>query len=133
MGGSTTQPTQTSRQEISPEAQQLFNLAYPNIAQFAASPPPQKYPGSSVAGFDPAQQQAQQMALTAAQQQQFEAARASNLAGQVPGMLNWGINPAAAPVPGMSSDIFQDQGIWNPQYNTGLSEAIGAVQRPIYR
>lgn len=61
--------TQTVTSTPSPQATELLDLAMPYLRQFAASPP--KLPaGSSVAGFDPAQVQGQNMALTAAGGQQ---------------------------------------------------------------
>lgn len=56
--------TSTTKQELSPEAQQLFNLAMPSIQQHANSPLP-VYGGSTVAGFTPEQQQAQAAYLAA--------------------------------------------------------------------
>jgi len=44
--------TQTTTQELSPEQRQLMNLAMPGVTQFAASVP-QRYQGTTIAGFDP--------------------------------------------------------------------------------
>lgn len=64
--GSSPQPTTTTTQQVlSPEQQQLLNLAMPGFKDFAANPP-DRYQGSTVAGFDPSQVQGQNMALSAA-------------------------------------------------------------------
>ena len=58
-------PTQTTQYQLSPEQRQLMDLAMPGIRQFAASTP-QRYSGSTIAGFNPTQEAAQEMALGAA-------------------------------------------------------------------
>jgi hypothetical protein len=142
MGGSSQQPTQTTQTTLSPEAQALFATAYPSIAQFAASPPPQRYPGSTVAPFTGTQFEAQQAALGAAGEQADIAQTSKALAQAVPGILDFSSTqlpgqfqpPQIAPgVIPKSSDIFNDPGIWNPAYNTGLSNAITAAQRPTWQ
>jgi hypothetical protein len=145
MGGSSPAPTQTTTTTISPQAQQLFNLAYPSLANYAANPPPSRYPSSTVAGFTPTQEAAQSAATAGAAGQAGIASNAANLAAAIPGMLDWsstalpgagsytppsGIGPGTVP---MSSNIFNDPGIWNPAYNTGLSNAITAAQRPTWQ
>lgn len=139
MGGSTTQPQQTTTTQISPQAQQLFNLAYPGIASYAANPPPSYYPGSTVAPFTPTQTAGQESLVSGAGAQQRTAGQAADLYSSIPGMLQWGgagiTKPYVAPnIPlstlPTSSDIFNDPGIWNPAANTGLRSAIEAAQRP---
>jgi hypothetical protein len=144
MGGSSQQPTQTSYTTLSPEAQALFATALPSISQFAASPPPSRYPGSTVAGFTPTQEAAQTAGVAGAANQAGIATNAASLASAIPGMLDW--SGTQLPGPGsytpptitssqvpMSSNIFTDQGIWNPDYNTGLQNAITAAQRPTWQ
>lgn len=105
-GGS--QPTQTSQTtvQLSPEQQELFGLGIPGVRSFAASVP-ERYQGSTVAGFDPLQVAGQEMALGTAGQQ-----------GQLAG--------SAA---GANSFLLGD--IWNPQSNPNLQNAVDAAVRPI--
>lgn len=140
MGGGSTdqpQPTQSTTTQISPQAQALFNAAYPNIARFAAGPPPTMYGGPMTAGFTPTQTAAQESALGAAGAQQQTANLAAGLQGTIPQVLQWG--PGAAETPfqakplATSSNIFSDPGIWNADANTGLTSAINAATRPIYQ
>lgn len=64
--GSQPQPQTTSTTyELSPEQRQLMNLAMPGVTQFAASTP-QRYNGTTIAGFDPSQTAGQNAALTGA-------------------------------------------------------------------
>ena len=63
--GSKEPQTQTTTQVLSPEQRQLMNLAMPGVTEFAASVP-QRYGGSTVAGFDPSQTAGQEGALTSA-------------------------------------------------------------------
>ena len=65
MGKNDTPQTQTTTQVLSPEQRQLMDLAMPGVTQFAASVP-QRYQGSGIAGFDPAQVAGQQGALGSA-------------------------------------------------------------------
>lgn len=78
--GDTPAPTQSATTKLGPEQQQLFDLALPGVRSFAASTP-QRYQGSTVAGFDPSQTAGQEMALGAAGTQKTvadNAAAASN-------------------------------------------------------
>lgn len=59
--------TQTTTQELSPEQRELLKPVIPIAKDFLASPPKQ-YEGSGIVGFNPLQQQAQQMTLGAAGQ-----------------------------------------------------------------
>lgn len=105
-GGGSNQPTQTSTYQLSPEQRQLYNLALPGVKSFAASVP-QRYSGSTVAGFDPAQVAGQNMALDAAGGQ-------ANLAQNAAGSNNF-----------LLGDI------WNPASNPNLQNAVDAAVRPV--
>lgn len=63
-GGGTSQTTTV--QELSPEQRALIEPVIP-IAKDYLKNPPSMYPGSSIAGFNPMQQMAQQMTMNAAQ------------------------------------------------------------------
>lgn len=66
MGGkSPAQQTQTNKVELSPEQQQLFQLALPYAQQYA-SQPLQSYGGQTIAGFTPNEQAAQSLYTGAA-------------------------------------------------------------------
>ena len=115
MGGD--QPVQKSTFQPSADQQQIINAALPGFRTFAATPPP----STTVAPFNPVQQQAQSDVLAAAPK-----------AGQVADWATAGIQgTTAAPLP-TSSDIFNDPGIWNPANNAGTRAAIDAAQRPLY-
>lgn len=136
-GGSSNQPTQTTTTQISPEAQALFGLAYPSIANYAAAPPTPRYAGSTVAGFTPAQTAAQAAGVGAAGAQGDIANWATNLATGIPGALQWGGSAATTPytppsvplksVP-TSSDVFGEANVYDPS----LERAITAAQRPTW-
>lgn len=106
MSSGSSQPTQTTTTQMSPEARSLYNLALPGVQSFAASTP-QRYQGSTVAGFDPNQVAGQEGALSAAGAQN---SLASGAAGSLP-------------------FFFGD--IWNPSSNPNLQGAIDASVRPI--
>lgn len=106
MAKSGQQPSQTSTYNPSPEQAAILRLAMPGIRNFAAKVP-ERYPGSTVAGFDPAQTQGQEMALTGASSQQ-------TLAGGA-----------------MNDNLFMMGDIWNPASNPNLQGAIDASVRPI--
>lgn len=110
MGGSSTPTTQKTEVNLSPEQQELLNLAMPGVRNFAASVP-QRYSGPTVAGFDPSQTTGQNMALSAASgpQQQI----ADNAA--------------------RTSDFYLSGDIWNPASNPHLQGTIDAATRPIVR
>lgn len=63
-GGQNT--VQTTTQELAPEQRELLESVIPVAKDFVKNPPKQ-FPGSSIVGFTPLQQQAQQMTLGAAQ------------------------------------------------------------------
>lgn len=65
MNGSPQPQTQTTQQVLSPEQRQLMDLAMPGVTQFAATVP-QRYQGTQIAGFDPAQVSGQTGALGSA-------------------------------------------------------------------
>jgi len=65
MAKGSTPVTQTTSTQLPPEAQELMNLALPQLRQFGTSPP--KLPDfSTVAPFDPSQMAGQEMALSTA-------------------------------------------------------------------
>lgn len=90
------QLTQTSGIRLSPQQQQLSDQAFGQAAQFGASPL-QLPTGSGVAGFAPAELQAQQGALDVAQQSQLGQQGAAQLGNILsPGFLDPASNPALA-------------------------------------
>jgi len=107
-GGDKTPPTQTTTYQLSPEQRELMNLAMPGVKQFAATVP-QRYQGSGVAPFDPAQVAGQNIALGAAGEQ-------GNLARSAAG----------------ANQFYTSGDIWNPASNPNLQGAIDASVRPIY-
>ena len=95
MGGGDSQPlTQTSSVQLSPEQQGISNLAFPFAQQFGQTPL-QLPSGSGVAGFAPAELQAQQGALNVAGSSQL-GQQASGTLGNIlsPGFLDPASNPA---------------------------------------
>lgn len=64
MGGSRTSST-TTTQQLAPEQQELLDLVIPTAEGFINSPP-ELFPGSAIAGFDPLQTAAQESALDVA-------------------------------------------------------------------
>lgn len=84
-----------------------MNAAMPGVRQFAASVP-QRYQGSTVAGFTPAQEAGQGMALGAAPQQGALASSAAD-----------------------ANKFFTGGSIWDPATNPNLQGAINAATRPI--
>lgn len=105
-GGSQTTRTET-KQVLSPEQQYLLQLAMPNIREFAATVP-QRYQGTQVAPFDPAQVRGQEMALRAGATQDDIARNAAN-----------------------ASSFYTSGSIWDPTTNPNLKGAIDAAVRPI--
>lgn len=65
MGGGSQPQTQTTTQVLSPEQRQLMSLAMPGVTEFAAKVP-ERYQGSTIAGFDPSQTAGQEGALGSA-------------------------------------------------------------------
>ncbi len=139
MGGGTS--TTTTTQELSPEQRKLIEPVIP-IAQDYLKNPPKQYQGSSIAGFDPLQQQAQQMTINAAnsmipvtsqipQQLQNLTQGAIGTAGasmaqgaqgnqQLQGMLNG---------PGMN--FLTSGAVLDPNSNQYLQRAIEGATQPI--
>lgn len=105
--GGTQNTTTTTTAQLSPQQQQILDLAMPGLQQFAANTP-KRYGGSTVAGFDPSQTAAQNMALDTAGVQNW-------LSGQGIGAAN----------------TFLGGDIWNPASNPNLQGAISAATRPI--
>lgn len=97
----------TTTQELSPEQRQVLNLALPGVMSFGASVP-QRYQGSTIAGFDPSQTAGQEMALGAAGRQNSLAGNAAN-----------------------ASDFWMSDAIWRPENNPALQGAVDAATRPI--
>lgn len=96
MGKSDPTPQTTSTTyQLSPEQRQLMDLAMPGITKFAASTP-QRYQGSAIAGFDPAQVQGQQGALSSAGTQTGLARSGADTSNSwlSPNALDVGNNPA---------------------------------------
>jgi hypothetical protein len=107
-GGQQNQATQTTTTQLSPEQQQLINLGMPFAQQFAANQP-QLPSGSSVAGFNPTQTQAQNMATGAA---------GGPLASE------------AASAQGAQQFLTSGAAL-DPSTNPGLAASIKAAQLPI--
>lgn len=109
MGGNSQNPTQSTTYQLSPEQRQLMDLAIPGVRNFAASVP-QRYQGSTIAGFDPLQTKGQGQVLEGAQTQ-------GNLA-------QGGAN---------AENFFTSGSIWDPASNPNLKGAVDAAVRPIYQ
>ena len=108
MSSGSQQPvSQTTTQELSPEQRQLMSLAMPGVTNYAATVP-QRYQGSTIAGFDPSQVAGQEGALDSAGVQ-------TDLARQGAGTSSYWTNPNAL-------DITN---------NPGLQGNIDAATRPI--
>lgn len=76
MGGGPSKTTQTTKVELSPEQRKILQTAMPYIEQYGNTPL-QQYGGSQIQGFDPLQEEGQEMALAAAKKQQETADQAS--------------------------------------------------------
>lgn len=107
MSGSPTQPTQTTTQVLSPEQQQLMQLAMPGVKSFAATVP-ERYQGSQVAPFNANQTTGQGQVLDSA-------STIGSLASS-----------------GADANKFYTSGsIWDPTANPNLQGAVDAAVRPI--
>jgi len=107
MGGGGQAPTQSTTVKLSPEQEQMYGFAMPYLKAFAAQTP-QRYQGSTIAGFNPNQTSGQQQVLDATGNMQ-------------------GVADAAA-----GANKFMTSGnFWDPQYNTALQGTIDATTRPI--
>lgn len=151
MGGSSSQqqPTQTTTTALSPQADQLFQMALPGVQSYASTVP-QRYQGNTIAGFSPLETQGGNDLYAAANATGggVNSSLQAGLTGlgNVQNNLDWSPNNLSEYVPGApvnytpfvaqqlktSSDIFNDPGIWNPQFNTGTRSAIDAATRPLY-
>src|SRR5204863_5366633 len=105
-GSGSAQPTQTTTAKLSPEQRQLWDFALPGIKDYAAEVP-QRYGSTTIAGFDPAQTQGQNMAL--------------QTAGQQAGLTSGAVD----------ANQFLLHDIWNPASNPNLQGAIDAAVRPV--
>lgn len=99
--------TQTTTYQLSPEQRQLLNLAMPGVTQFAANVP-QRYQGSTVAGFDPSQTAGQEGALGSARTQTDLARSGAD-----------------------TSNFWNSNAPWLPQNNPALQGSIDAATRAI--
>lgn len=97
----------TTKVNLSPEQEELLGLAMPAFKNFAAFTP-ERYKGSTVAGFDPMQTAGQEMALGATGSQKT---LADNMANTV--------------------NFYTSGDIWNPASNSYLQGAVDAAVRPI--
>ena len=100
MSGASQPQTQTTTQVLSPEQRQLMNLAMPGVTEFAAKVP-ERYQGSTIAGFDPSQVAGQEGALQSAGTQKELAT------GGAGTTLDW-LNPNALDItkqPGLQGNI----------------------------
>lgn len=111
MGGGTS--TTTTTQELSPEQRALIAPVIP-IAQDYLKNPPKQYPGSGIVGFNPLQQQAQQMTVNAANAM-------LPTANQTPGRFNNLYN---------SMNFLSSGDVLKPESNPALRGAIDAASRP---
>jgi hypothetical protein len=97
-------PTQTVTQTLSPEQRELMQLALPGVRKFAAQTP-ERYQGSQISPFDPAQVAGQELALQASGGQ-------GALAGGAAGLANK---------------------LYSGDPNAMRAEAIDAATRPLYQ
>lgn len=105
--GAPPQQVQSSTTQISPEAQKIFNLAFPKMEAFAGSVP-ERYNGTGIAGFDPNQVAGQEAVLGATPTQQS--------------IVQGGAN---------TSNFWTGDNVWDPANNTQLQAGVDAVTRPI--
>jgi len=125
MGGGESHTTTT--QELSPEQRALIAPVIP-IAQRYLANPPSLYPKSGIAPFNPLQQQAQQMTVSAANSM---LPQLNKLPGQV-NSINAGY---AAMAPQYSklmgqNDFLTSGAVLRPESNPALQGAIEAASRP---
>lgn len=109
MGGSSDPPKQETKQVLSPEQQEMMQLALPGVRKFAASVPQRYQAGSTVAGFDPSQMAGQEQALNAA-------GTVGSLAQGGAGTTGYWLSPSALDV----------------NNNPAISGVIDAATRPVY-
>lgn len=106
MGSKPQQPTQTSTYNLAPEQRQILDMAMPGLRSFAATVP-QRYQGSTVAGFDPSQVAGQEQVLSSVE----------------------GMNTLAGGGAEASNNLLSDP--WNPAQNEILRKSVDAAVRPI--
>lgn len=109
MAGGSSQPTQQTTYQLSPEQRQLLNLAMPGVEKFAASVP-QRYQGDTITPFNT-----------------NETAGQSNVLGQVGNIGDVATSAANA------NKFYTSGDIWNPASNPNLQRAIDATTRPLYQ
>lgn len=115
LGGSTQQATQTTTTQLSPQAQQAFNLAFPKAESFAANTL-QRFPNQTTLPFNPNQVAGQDAVLYGAYNQAKDYDFARGAAGNLVGGLEQNPNTMS----------------WDPSVNPNLRAAIDAAQRPLY-
>jgi hypothetical protein len=118
---------QTNRIELSPQQQQISNLAFPFAQQFGSTPL-QLPEGSGIAGFTPAELQAQQGALNVAQGDQLGSTAAASLGNILsPGFLSPESNPFLAAQGQAVTEATTENLLRNilPALRTGASVAGG--------
>jgi hypothetical protein len=99
--------TTSTTHQMSPDQQRLLGLAMPGIEKWMATTP-QRYKGQTIAGFDPAQKQAQDMLLKASGAQQGIADNAAS-----------------------ASNFWTGGNVWDPTNNPALQGAVDASGRAI--
>lgn len=109
MSGGGNQPTQSTTTQLSPQQQQIMDLALPKVQQFAASTP-QKYPNSAITPFNA-----------------NETAGQNSVLGQVGNINTVGNNAAQA------NNFYTSGNVWDPAANPNLQHAVDASVRPIYQ
>jgi len=110
-GGSS---TTTTTQELSKEQRALLEPVIPIAKNFLANPP-SMFPGSGIVGFNPLQQQAQQMTMQAARGMR---GMANNLPGDYRGLMR-------------DTDFLTSGRVLHPGSNPALKGSIQAATRPI--
>lgn len=125
MGGGESHTTTT--QELSPEQRALIAPVIP-IAQNYLAAPPQPYPGSGIASFNPLQRQAQDMTVSAANSM---LPQLNKLPGQVTNMnaAYSGLNPQYNQLIG-ENNFLTSGAVLRPESNPALQGAIEAASRP---
>lgn len=118
MGGGTSHTTTT--QELSPEQRRLIEPVIPIAEQYLKNPP-KMYQGSGIVGFNPLQQQAQQMTMNAANSMLPQMQQTGAQYGQ----QMQGYNNLRG-----QENFFTSGAVLRPQSNPALQGAIQAASRP---
>lgn len=138
MGGGGNNTTTTVR-ELSPEQRELLGLVIPIAEEFVANPP-QLYPGSTIAPFDPLQELGQNLAVgtalgtilptaqTTAQANQFVQSSLLPVGAYGLGQLVGGIGPSQA----AGSFLLSGQTL-SPETNPVFEQQVEAAIRPIQK